>query len=85
MACKVWDEFTYLFSKLNGATVEVCEWIGNLIPHFEMAVINYQCRILHLTWTMFDHGTDCLILGLRPANERRRYFLTTPLIGWAQA
>ena len=25
-----------------------------------------------------------LILGLRPANERRRYFVTTPLIGWAQ-
>ena len=27
------------------------------------------------TWT---------ILGLRPANERRRYFVTTSLIGWAQ-
>ena len=26
-----------------------------------------------------------LILGLRTANERRRYFVTTPLIGWAQA
>ena len=26
-----------------------------------------------------------LILGLRPANERRRYFVTTTLIGWAQA
>ena len=25
-----------------------------------------------------------LILGLRPANERRGYFVTTPLIGWAQ-
>ena len=25
-----------------------------------------------------------LILGLRPANERRRYFVTTSLIGWAQ-
>ena len=25
------------------------------------------------------------ILGLRPANERRRYFVTTSLIGWAQA
>ena len=23
-----------------------------------------------------------LILGLRPANERRRYFVTTSLIGW---
>ena len=26
-----------------------------------------------------------LILGLLPANERRRYFVTTSLIGWAQA
>ena len=26
-----------------------------------------------------------LILGLRPANERRRYFVTTSLIGWVQA
>ena len=25
-----------------------------------------------------------LILGLRPATERRRYFVTTSLIGWAQ-
>ena len=25
-----------------------------------------------------------LIPGLRPANERRRYFVTTSLIGWAQ-
>ena len=24
-----------------------------------------------------------LILGLRPANERRRYFVTTSLISWA--
>ena len=26
-----------------------------------------------------------LILGLLPANEGRRYFVTTSLIGWAQA
>ena len=25
-----------------------------------------------------------LILGLRPANERRRYFVATSLIGWVQ-
>ena len=30
------------------------------------------------------HSTG-LILGLCPANERRRYFVTTYLIGWAQA
>ena len=26
-----------------------------------------------------------LIVGLCPANERRRYFVMTSLIGWAQA
>ena len=26
-----------------------------------------------------------LILGLRPADERRRYFVTTSLIGWVQS
>ena len=30
----------------------------------------------------YDKG---LILGLRPAIERRRYFVTASLIGWAQA
>ena len=29
--------------------------------------------------------TPGLILGLGPANERMRYFVTTSLIGWAQA
>ena len=32
-----------------------------------------------LIWTLTGR-----ILGLRPANERRRYFVTTSLIGWAQ-
>ena len=27
----------------------------------------------------------CIVLGLCPANERGRYFVTTSLIGWAQA
>ena len=31
-----------------------------------------------------NHVVAGLILGLRPANERRRYFVTTSLIGWAQ-
>ena len=31
-----------------------------------------------------EHRMTGLIRGLRPANERRRYFVTTSLIGWAQ-
>ena len=29
--------------------------------------------------------TPGVILGLHPTTERRRYFVTTSLIGWAQA
>ena len=31
------------------------------------------------------YGIPRLILGLRPTNERRRYFVMTSPIGWAQA
>ena len=30
------------------------------------------------------HGNPGLILGLRPANKRRRYKVTPPIIGWEQ-
>ena len=30
------------------------------------------------------HPASELILGLRPTNERRRYFVTPSLIGWVQ-
>ena len=36
------------------------------------------------TWEVTKTSYAGLILGLRPANERRRYFVTTSLIGWAQ-
>ena len=29
----MWDEITYPFLNVNGATVEVWEWISNFIPH----------------------------------------------------
>ena len=38
----------------------------------------------HCNIIQYDMMTG-LILGLRPANERRRYFVTTSLIGWVQA
>ena len=50
-----------------------CWWAGTyLVP-----------RYLQLPWW---HVTAAgLILGLRPTNERGCYFVTTSLIGWAQA
>ena len=44
--------------------------------------------IIRLPTYMWHTWLDCiagLILGLRPANERRRYFVTMSLIGWTQA
>ena len=45
----------------------------------------------YMQWSIFPPfswrscGLRGLILGLRPANERRCYFVTTFLIGWAHA
>ena len=36
------------------------------------------------SWQQQLDNKPRLNLGLRPANERRRYFVTTSLIGWAQ-
>ena len=41
----------------------------------------YRIQLLNQLFTSISG----LILGLRPANERRQYFVTTSLIGWAQA
>ena len=41
------------------------------------------CRILPMSIFRSSHSSG-LILGLRPANVRRRYFVTTSLIGWEQ-
>ena len=33
---EVWDEIIYPFPNFNGATIEVWEWMNNLIPHIVM-------------------------------------------------
>ena len=44
MPSKVWNQITYPFPNFNGATVDVWEWISDLIPHFIMDVITYPCK-----------------------------------------
>ena len=44
MSSNVWDENTYPFPNVNGATVEVFEWITNFTSHIIMDVIAYPCR-----------------------------------------
>ena len=43
---------------------------------------NTILKVLHIANGSF-HPLSWLIVGLRPANDRRRYFVTTSLIGWA--
>ena len=40
---EMWDEITSPFPNFNCATIEVCEWISNFIPHFIMDVITNPC------------------------------------------
>ena len=44
---------------------------------------NKECGLTYLVWTPIMEVLG-LILGLCPANERRRYKVTPSLIGWAQ-
>ena len=61
-----------------------CEFKFNWSSTFVIA--SYKGHVVYVPnqWTLLIHSTG-LILALRPANERRRYFVTTSLIGWAQA
>ena len=40
----MWGKITYPLPKVNGATIEVPEWISNYILHFAVHVITYPCR-----------------------------------------
>ena len=42
---KEWDEIIYPFLNLNGATIEVLEWIRNFIPHYTECVITFHVGI----------------------------------------
>ena len=57
--------------------------------YIELAPCSFHAYIyinlsLAPVYTPLYHMYTGLILGLRPANERRRYKVTPSLIGWAQ-
>ena len=61
MQSNVWDEITYPFLNFNGYTIEVWEWISNLIPLYQ--VYNY----LSMLWLELNHNKMwalCIILGM---------------------
>ena len=54
-----------------------------LLPH-AVCIIYFSWQPHPRLIYLITFITPGLILGLRPANERRRYFVTTSRIGWAQ-
>ena len=55
-------------------------WIRSLYTMASYGLCRGDTRFAHSQWE-----TVLQILGLHPANERRRYIVTVSLIGWAQA
>ena len=57
--------------------------------HMTDSIISRVYDILHVDVVLFFTESQLLciipIYWLRPGNERRCYFVTTSLIGWAQA
>ena len=42
MTCEAWDEIIYPFPNLNGALVEVYQWISYFTAHIIMDVIDFH-------------------------------------------
>ena len=55
------------------------------LPYFTHIIQGCFTGTEAFLWLQGQSYNSGLILGLRPANERRRYFVTTSPIGWAQA
>ena len=65
MPSKVWDQITYQFADLNGAAIEVWEWINNFIPYFLMGLITWSTLNKEFTMSTILHFFGCTAdLGL---------------------
>ena len=65
-------------------TVWTVSYYFEVVPINE--VVSSYCGYIFFTYyfSMDEHVFPGQIPGLHPANERRRYFVTTSLIGWVQ-
>ena len=61
------------------------KFLNSSLPTSRKQKLNLRkiCSVTLVNIYTFSRYTR-LILGLHPANERRRYFVTTSLIGWVQ-
>ena len=81
---------------LNYSQTSTLEWRSKFVQRFVMQLLIpagiivekeplVSSAYLSGIFVLCGKGWSGLILGLRPANKRRRYFVTTSLIGWVQA
>ena len=61
----------------------VCVSIHVFVHFVSKFNLHISCEFLYVPKMIASYNTG-LMLGLRPANERRCYFVTTSLIGWVQ-
>ena len=86
-ACVKWSESGHNGGKWSGVP-GIRYWICGLqwpIRSRVITVFSACCVALALVSRVASLYHAGLILGLRPANEKLRYIVTTSLIGWAQA
>ena len=55
----MWVEITYLFPNFNGVTIEVWEWISNLIPYCIMDAIIYPLTGIWWEWLDVNVNENC--------------------------
>ena len=87
----IWDAICTCLNAFVCATEEVGhrqECLHCTGPSSWWSKLILRPQIIRVYWSVCLQvftGNTGLILGLRPANERRRYFVTTSLSGWVQA
>ena len=82
---KYWISFTFV--PWSCQSCNNCFYVSRITDASQDAMVTvwYQGISSHGDLDPWPASNTGLILGLCPANERRRYFVTTSLIGWAQA
>ena len=81
MCCIMYDHFSVAWMT-KPAAPPGCPPGLEYLSQVDQLIVKQQIELLESKWQRYSVE---LILGLRPANERGRYFITTSLIGWGQA
>ena len=64
----MWDDISYPFPNVNGAAVEVWEWISNSTPHFKMDIITYARVKANLRYIRSPRATLVYTLSRNTVN-----------------